>query len=141
MSGEPVLHVVYDGQCAFCIRSLRVCRALVPRGRLRFHDANDRAAVTERFPALRDADLDDAMYTVGSTGEVHRGFFAFRRIVRSGPLMWPLLPFLHWPGASLVGPSVYAWVARHRRRFGCRVGSGDGSSPLDEHSPPRRGAA
>jgi hypothetical protein len=50
---------------------------------------------------------------------VTRGFFAFRRILWESPLMWPLIPLFYFPGAGIVGPRVYAWVARNRRRFGC----------------------
>jgi hypothetical protein len=33
--------------------------------------------------------------------------------------MWPLIPLFYFPGTGIVGPRVYAWVARNRRRFGC----------------------
>ncbi len=59
------------------------------------------------------------MFAVAPDGRVTRGFFAFRRIAREVPLMWPLLPLLYFPGSGLIGPPAYAWVARNRRRFGC----------------------
>ena len=33
--------------------------------------------------------------------------------------MWPLIPLFYLPGSGVIGPRVYAWVARNRRRFGC----------------------
>jgi predicted DCC family thiol-disulfide oxidoreductase YuxK len=116
-----VIDVVYDGLCLFCIRSLRVVRALDVRHTLAFHDANERARVLARFPELRDADLDDAMFVVDERRRVYRGFYAFRRIARSTPLTWPLVPLLHLPGVGLLGERVYALVARNRSRLGCRV--------------------
>lgn len=118
MSPE-ILDIVYDGQCGFCARSLALCMRLARRPVFRTHDANDREAVEARFPALAGADTADAMFVVTGRGEIFRGFFAFRRMMWASPWLYPLLPFFYAPGASLLGPRLYAWVARHRRSFGC----------------------
>jgi predicted DCC family thiol-disulfide oxidoreductase YuxK len=114
-----MLHVIYDGQCGFCIRSLRICKALDLRHALRFHDANQRTQIAAQFPELARADFENAMFTVSDDRRVHRGFFAFRQIALAASLMWPVLPLLYLPGSRWIGPKVYAWVARNRRRFGC----------------------
>jgi predicted DCC family thiol-disulfide oxidoreductase YuxK len=114
-----MLDVIYDGQCGFCIRALRVCRAFDTRGVLRFHDANARQQVYAEFPELRDADFENAMFVVTPKRDVTRGFFAFRRIARALPAMWIALPLLYFPGSRWIGPKVYAWIARNRSRFGC----------------------
>jgi predicted DCC family thiol-disulfide oxidoreductase YuxK len=114
-----MLHVIYDGQCGFCIRSLKVCRALDVRGALRFHDANARHQMIAAFPELANADVEHAMFAVAPDRTVTRGFFAFRRILWESPLMWPLILLFYLPGAGVIGPRIYDWVARNRRRFGC----------------------
>jgi predicted DCC family thiol-disulfide oxidoreductase YuxK len=114
-----MLHVIYDGRCGFCIRSLKICRALDVRGALRYHDATARREVHQAFPELAGADFEHAMFVVSEDRQVSRGFFAFRRILRESPLTWVLLPLFYLPGSGIVGPRVYAWVARNRRRFGC----------------------
>ena len=114
-----MLHVIYDGQCGFCIRALTICRALDVRGAFQFHDANSREQVLRAFPELNDADFENAMFAVAPDRRVTRGFFAFRRILWESPLMWPLLPVFYFPGTSVIGPRVYGWVARNRRRLGC----------------------
>jgi predicted DCC family thiol-disulfide oxidoreductase YuxK len=114
-----MLHVIYDDQCGFCIRSLKVCRALDVSRRLRFHGASTVAGGSATFPELAHADLQNAMFAVAPDRSVTRGFFAVRRIAREVPLLWPLLVLLHFPGSGLLGPRIYAWVARNRHRFGC----------------------
>lgn len=114
-----MLDVIYDGQCGFCIRSLRICKALDVRRQLRFHDAIARQQIDADFPELAAADFANAMFTVTPDRRVHRGFFAFRQVALQSPLMWLALPLLYAPGSGWVGPRVYAWIARHRRRFGC----------------------
>ena len=114
-----MLDVIYDGQCGFCIRSLRICRALDVRGRLRFHDANARLQISAAFPELAHADVENAMFAVTPNRGVHRGFFAFRRLALECPPMWLALPVLYFPGTNWIGPKAYAWVAKNRSRFGC----------------------
>ncbi len=126
-----MLDVIYDGQCGFCVRSLKVCRALDVRGALRFHDANARQKVHGMFPELANADFENAMFAVAPDRRVTRGFFAFRRILRESPLMWLLLPLFYFPGSGTIGPSVYAWVAKNRGKFGCE-------SDVCELPPPTR---
>jgi predicted DCC family thiol-disulfide oxidoreductase YuxK len=114
-----MLHVIYDGQCGFCVRALRLCRLLDVRRALRFHDATARPEIHARFPELEHADFENAMFAVGPDGRVTRGFFAFRQILWESPLMWPLLLPFYFPGSGWLGPRIYAWVARNRYRFGC----------------------
>jgi predicted DCC family thiol-disulfide oxidoreductase YuxK len=121
-----MLHVIYDDQCGFCIRLLKVCRAFDIGGRLRFLGSSSfrlKPEATEAFPEatkeLANADFDDAIFAVTPDGRITRGFFACRTIIRALPLLWPLLPLAYFPGAGLIGPRIYAWVARNRHRFGC----------------------
>jgi predicted DCC family thiol-disulfide oxidoreductase YuxK len=118
LSPVKTVNIIYDGQCGFCIRSLKVVRAFDVRGALRLYDAHN-PETTERFPVLEGADVDEAMFAVAEGEEPYRGFFAFRRILWTSPLMWPLLLLFYFPGASFFGPRVYAAVARNRSRFGC----------------------
>jgi predicted DCC family thiol-disulfide oxidoreductase YuxK len=110
-----MLHVVYDADCPLCVRLVAVARRLDRRGVVRFHPAAGPPDPRERFPALRGADLDAAMFVVEEGGSVSRGFFAVRRLIRSLPPAWPLLPLFYLPGAAVLGPRAYAWVARNRR--------------------------
>lgn len=118
MSSSRTVHIIYDGHCGFCIRSLNAIGALDVRGVLRFHDLHESRTFDE-FPNLRGADVEDAMYAVAEGETPQRGFFAFRRVLWSSPLMWPLLPLFYFPGVSFAGTRVYAWVARNRKSFGC----------------------
>jgi len=110
--------IIYDGRCGFCVRALNIVRALDTLGKLNFYDAHQ-PETFERFSVLRGADVDDAMYAVADSEPPYRGFFAFRRLLWTSPLMWALLPLFYFPGASILGPRVYSWVARNRSRFGC----------------------
>ncbi len=133
-----MLHVIYDGQCGFCVRSLKICRVLDVRGALRFHDANAGQPVRDAFPELMPADFENAMFAVAPDRGVTRGFFAFRRILWESPLMWPLLPLFYFPGTRWIGPKVYAWVARNRRRFGCTTEACEIPAPPSRRTPGTR---
>lgn len=137
---QPI-NVIYDGDCAFCIRSLQLFRALDIKQVFRFYDAHDERRISADFPELREADFDSAMFVVTESREVYRGFFAFRRMIWSSPLTWWMIPIFYFPGASLFGVRMYAWVARNRLKFGCRSAScalpgagGNGSDLLQDSS-------
>jgi predicted DCC family thiol-disulfide oxidoreductase YuxK len=118
---ETGLDVVYDGLCRFCERSLAAVQRIARRPLLRLYDANDPETINARFPMLAGADTSNAMFVVTPRGEVFRGFFAYRRIMWESPRLYPFLPLFYAPGAGLIGPWIYAWVARHRRHFGCSL--------------------
>ncbi len=115
---EPI-SIVFDGDCAFCTKSLRLLQRLDRHGRMRLYDSHDSAMIASRFPMLANADFDQAMFAVAADGQIFRGYFAFKALIRTLPAAWPLSLAFMIPGASLIGPRVYAWVARNRRRMGC----------------------
>jgi predicted DCC family thiol-disulfide oxidoreductase YuxK len=118
---NKILDVIYDAQCRFCLRSLRLLERVAGRRLFRLHNGNDRELMQSKFPMLAGADINNAMFAVTSRGEVFRGFFAFRRIMRESPRLYPFLPLFYAPGAALIGPRIYAWVAKNRRNFGCSL--------------------
>ena len=71
---EPV-NVIYDGQCAFCIRSLKLFRAVDFMHVLNYYDAHDESRISATFPELGDAAFDNAMFVVSESRKVSRGFF------------------------------------------------------------------
>jgi predicted DCC family thiol-disulfide oxidoreductase YuxK len=86
MMCAEAIHVIYDGQCVFCIRSLKLFQVADVMHAFRFHDAHDEKAIVREFPELQGADFDHAMFVVTSSRAVYRGFFAFRRMIWGSPL-------------------------------------------------------
>jgi predicted DCC family thiol-disulfide oxidoreductase YuxK len=119
MMTPKTVNIIYDGQCGFCIRSLRIVRALDLYHSFRFYDSHAPEAFT-RFPELSGANVEDTMYAVVESEPIYAGFFAFRRLIWNSPLMWMLIPLFYFPGAAIFGARVYAWVARNRSKFGCQ---------------------
>ena len=115
---EPIA-IVFDGDCAFCTRSLRALQRIDRDGVIRLHDSHESALIASKFPMLRGADFDNAMFAVTADGRVFRGYFAFKEVLRTLPAGWPLVLLSALPGADIIGPRLYAWVAKNRRRLGC----------------------
>ncbi len=65
-------------------------------------------------------DTPEAMIVVTESGKIFTGFYAFRQMVWLSPWLLPLVALFYLPGASVVGPWIYRWVARNRQRLGCR---------------------
>lgn len=123
MSLLETVNIVYDGRCGLCLRCVRLMKRVGLKTRMSFYDANDRIGFESRFPVLKNADVDAAMYVVDESERVYRGYYAIRRILWIAPLLWILLPWFYFPGVAPAGEYVYAWVARNRRQFGCQSDS------------------
>jgi predicted DCC family thiol-disulfide oxidoreductase YuxK len=121
---EPKLRVLYDGGCRLCVRSVRILHGLDFGGALEYLDLEDEAQAA-RVPGVTREQALAAMHVVDADGELYRGFFAVRRLARSLPALWPLLPVFHAPLSKRVGPRVYDRVARRRTRGGCGPSVGE----------------
>jgi predicted DCC family thiol-disulfide oxidoreductase YuxK len=92
----------YDGMCGLCVRTVTFLGGLDWLGRLRLVDGTSADGTRLQVFTARDAD------------DRHDGFFAYRRIARALPALWPVLPLLYLPGLSHLGQKVYEHVAANR---------------------------
>ncbi|NIO11362.1 MAG: DUF393 domain-containing protein [Deltaproteobacteria bacterium] len=118
---SPKLHIIYDGQCLFCIRVLNVVKKLDTFKGLDFYDSHDRDTMEKRFPMVSPQEAEEAMLAVTEEGEVFKGFYAFRRSFWKIPYLWLLALILYVPGIPYLGTRCYGWIARNRKTFGCRI--------------------
>ncbi len=114
----PGISLVYDGECGFCRRSLRILKAFDWLDRVELIAFQDRASWSVRFPQLSAADFSTAMYGV-SAGAVYRGFDAFRAALWSLPATMPLAWTWYLPGVRAIGTRVYDLIATRRHSLGC----------------------
>src|SRR5262245_6637352 len=118
IAGDGKINVLYDGDCPFCRRTVRVLRGMDLFSRIVFEDFR-RADITElsrRHPGLPMAALESEMVVIAA-GQAYRGFEGYRRLALVLPVMWPIAPILYLPGALALGKRVYLYVSRHRRAF------------------------
>lgn len=98
---------------------MRMLRALDWLNRIRFMDAHSQAGeIICRAPELTPEQLATAIRLISPRGSVLAGYFAIRRAAWLLPAMWACAPLMYLPGASIAGPVVYRWIARHRYAFG-----------------------
>ena len=112
------LHILYDGLCPLCCRTVRLLTGCDLFTRLEFLDFRhlDLNEYNRSHPcnvALKD--LEKEMHGI-VRGQAYRGFDGYRRIALALPVFWPLAPWLFLPGISSLGALVYGYVARHRRQ-------------------------
>lgn len=113
-SGE--IKVLYDGACTLCIRSMTFIACLDWLKRIEFVDVRMWEEVIKFYPSLKKEDCLSEMYVIDQDSQIHKGFFAYRRLAGVLPIFWILLPFLYLPGISLIGERTYHWVANRRSR-------------------------
>lgn len=113
MGARPVL--VFDGDCGFCRLWIERWRCVTGE-RVEYLPSQEAAS---RFPALKDAPLDDAVHLVEPGGRVTRGAQAVLLSLaaaggawRLGPWLYDRLPPLRWTSEA-----AYAFVASRRPLF------------------------
>lgn len=113
------IHVLYDGLCPFCRRTVRILDSLDLFDLLKFinfrhMNLSDYNRNNKQNLKLRA--LEEEMYVV-FRGRAYRGFYGYRVIALFLPAFWPLAPWLFLPGISSVGVLVYGYVARNRLKL------------------------
>ncbi len=116
MSAAARAQVLYDGQCAFCRKSVELLRRLDWLGRLAYVDARDSSRLPPGAP-LGPARLLEEMHVLTPDRHVYHGFGALRWLAWRLPLLWALAPLLYIPGVPALGQRLYLWVARNRFRL------------------------
>ena len=116
----PARIVVYDGECGFCTRSIRILKSLDWLDRLDWCSRTE-PGLLERFPVLSTQDTRSRMVSLTPEGKAYGGFFAVRDIWIHLPLTFLPALLFYIPGASLLGVPAYGWISKNRYRFGGRV--------------------
>ncbi|HKY35689.1 MAG TPA: DCC1-like thiol-disulfide oxidoreductase family protein [Polyangiaceae bacterium] len=125
--------IVFDADCGICLWLCRLLKRLDPWQRITFI-GNDE---TERLPAGVDPKLvERSVVVVDGQGRIHVEEQAVRRGARALPLGILLVWWLYVPGLSLLGRSLYRWVARSRLEISSFFGLGACGTPLAHAAPP-----
>ena len=108
---QPVM--IFDGECGFCRRWVRHWRR-VSGDRIEYLAFQD-VRVSERFPEIPRASLEQAVHLVEPDGRVSSGAEAVFRLFRCvGVRHWPLRLYAASPLFARATEWAYRVVARHR---------------------------
>jgi predicted DCC family thiol-disulfide oxidoreductase YuxK len=106
--------LIFDGECGFCRRSVRILRARVRRvPRIVAWQSIDPAQYGTTEEACRTA-----VQHVGTDGRVRGGADGIARLLVEAGWPW-LVPgrVMSVPGVIHISRAAYRWVARNRHRF------------------------
>lgn len=108
------MHVLYDGNCKLCKRTVAGFKVLDLFDRITYINALDSEQVAAHsLDWLDTQETLKNMHTVKGA-LVWKGFYAYRALCARMPLFWPALPFLYlWP-VPWFGKKVYRKVADAR---------------------------
>lgn len=109
--------LIYDGQCTFCRKSLRMIKIMDVFDAIKEVDFRTAEDLSQYHKDLNPGLAEKQVYLIEPKGGLYGGFFAFRRFSLFMPMMYPLIPFLFFPGMGLMGPLAYKVVASSRKFF------------------------
>jgi len=113
--GRAIL--LYDGQCGFCLESVKRLRVLDLFGWVDPLDFHAQPELSALHPSLTPERCRSEMLLLEPNGRLSGGFHAFARLSLRLPLLLGCAPLVHLPGAAWIGTRVYRWVAAHRDLF------------------------
>ena len=107
--------VLYDGDCAFCCKSIALVKKLDWLRKLDYINVRDETLPLLREPPVAGAPLLEQMHVLPSDGrQLYGGYRAVRWMAWRLPILWLVAPFLYLPGMTYLGQRVYMWIARNR---------------------------
>lgn len=121
MTGADVAaswYLIYDGDCAFCLRWVSWFQARDRDRRLVFIPFQEPAELA-RLPAIPRSALERAMHLVSLQGDIYAGAAALPPILGLLPWGWTLSWLFKIPGVPWLADRMYRLVARNRHRLGC----------------------
>lgn len=107
--------VIYDGDCAFCQRSIALLRRLDWQNRLAYHNAREFESLPPTTVSLEPSRLLEEMHVLTpDRTQAPSGFRAIRWLAWRIPALWLFAPILYCPGIPRLGQKFYLWIARNR---------------------------
>jgi predicted DCC family thiol-disulfide oxidoreductase YuxK len=110
--------LIYDGDCRFCTRCVRIIAAWDRAGAIRLVPFQAPGAMATH-PDLTLEEAREAMQFYDARGKRWAGAEAFREAARLLPAGGPLAFVLGLPGIRQLAGAVYRLIARNRYRLGC----------------------
>jgi len=104
----------YDGQCGFCLASVKRLRVLDLFGWVDPIDFHRQPDLARLHPELTPERCFGEIVLLEPTGRLAGGFEAFARLTTRLPLLFWCAPLVHLPGARWGGTRAYRWIAAHR---------------------------
>ena len=124
--------VLYDGECAFCCKSVELLKKLDWLSKLDFVNVRDETLLFLKEPPVAGAPLLEQMHVLTSDGQhLFGGYRAVRWLAWRLPLTWIAAPFLYLPGMTFLGQKFYLWIARNRFKI---VPCEHGACSIEERS-------
>ncbi|MBP9855457.1 MAG: DUF393 domain-containing protein [Candidatus Omnitrophica bacterium] len=111
------LKIIYDGDCGFCRRWIKRIQIMDLFEKYMYVNFRTAADLKQIHPELTEAACEHEMILIDEDCSIHGGFFVFRKICFSMPMLMPLALVFYFPGSGSIGPLLYQWVARHRYLF------------------------
>lgn len=109
--------VVYDGECRFCIARVGEIRKLDTANAMDYMPRQDEQC-EQRFPAIRDVDLEDGILFIEADGKISVAADAIYKIFRLLPERRLVAQLYLVPGIKQMIRLGYRIIAINRRRLG-----------------------
>ncbi|HEU5182517.1 MAG TPA: DUF393 domain-containing protein [Candidatus Polarisedimenticolia bacterium] len=112
--------VIYDGDCAFCRRSIDEIRRRDRKARMVYLPRRT-PGIEEKIPGLTDGDFNSGIRVVDPDGKIHVGADGIRQIASQLPVWRHFTWVYDVPLIRGLARRIYAWIAANRMRLSRQV--------------------
>ena len=105
--------LIFDDQCEFCLRSIRLLRKLDWLSAIEFIPLGEAGQIMTRYSIPCEA-METKMHYISTCGNVTAGAEAFRAFGKKIPLLFPSAVMLHLPFALSLASFIYMKLAVNR---------------------------
>lgn len=114
-TGRPKAMVLFDGDCAFCQKTVSILKRLDWGKALEFRSCREPENIPPNEANLDAAKMLEEMHLLTpDRKKAYAGFAAFRYMAGRIPLLWAIYPLLYFPGVPQLGNRAYLWIAKNR---------------------------
>lgn len=114
--------IFYDGKCQFCVAVQKKIQHFDTQDQFLFKDLWKEQPQSNL--GITQKQLQEKIHLVTSTGEIHTGYFVFKKIVMGIPKLRLIGLILMIPGFDFLGKIIYKIIAKNRNRTCDRCGEG-----------------
>ena len=105
--------IIYDNRCLFCINYKNKVDKLDKSKKLKWIGIDN---FNYKKYRLKREDLFKELHLI-KDGVIYKGYYSWKQIAKSIPLLFPLYIISLIPGIDFIGDKVYNIIAKHRYKL------------------------
>ncbi|CAM3538974.1 thiol-disulfide oxidoreductase DCC family protein [Cytobacillus oceanisediminis] len=107
---------LYDGTCSLCKETKRLSEKLDWLKQVEWISLQEYERNLNSI-SFSKQDLRKELHIITPAGDIKKGYYAVRRLLRHFPATFLFSVLLYIPFTPIIGNPIYQWIAKNRHKF------------------------